>query len=205
MKAAWIPVLLITALCDPGWGQTQPRPRFALTASQVARALSERGVQTEARQVSLLASVVATEPDPALDVLSVETLGKAQSPEHNQIRSRVKLACRETERCLPFYAVVTWPEGTAWVVTIASSFSPVQRNSALGSPVAKDSSNNSEVVMPVGTHAILVMDDHRAHIQLSVISLENGIAGHQIRVASADHKQFYVGEVVSANLLKGSF
>jgi flagella basal body P-ring formation protein FlgA len=59
--------------------------------------------------------------------------------------------------------------------------------------------------MPAGTHATLVIDDQRSHIQLSVISLENGIAGHRIRVASPDHKQFYVGEVVSARLLKGNF
>ncbi len=71
--------------------------------------------------------------------------------------------------------------------------------------MVKDAKLNSEITMPAGTHAILIMDDHRSHIQVAVISLEKGIAGHWIRVASLDHKQFYVGEVVSANLLKGSF
>jgi hypothetical protein len=205
MKATWITVLLVTSLSRPGWGQAQPQPRFPLTASQVARALSERGVQTDGEQVALLASVVATEPNPTLDVLSVETLGNAQSPERSRIRSRVKLACREAEKCLPFYALVNWPEGTAWAVTVASSSSPVQRNPAVSSPAAKNVPANFEVTMPAGTHAILVMDDHRSHIQLSVISLENGLVGHRIRVASPDHKQFYLGEVVSPSLLKGSF
>jgi hypothetical protein len=191
----------MTAQCGRGWGQSQPQAHFALTTSQVARALSERGVQTEGKQVSLLAGVVATEPDPTLDVLSVETLGSPHSPEHSQIRSRVKLACRMTEKCLPFYVIVTWPEGTAWAATIASSSSPVLRNA----PVAGNGPLNSEITMPAGTHATLVIDDQRSHIQLSVISLENGIAGHRIRVASPDHKQFYVGEVVSARLLKGNF
>jgi len=50
-----------------------------------------------------------------------------------------------------------------------------------------------------------VMDDGRSHIQVAVISLENGIAGHRIRVASPDHKQIYVAEVVGANLLKRSY
>jgi flagella basal body P-ring formation protein FlgA len=59
--------------------------------------------------------------------------------------------------------------------------------------------------MRAGAHATLVMDDARSHIQVAVISLENGIAGHRIRVASLDHKQVYVAEVVSANLLKRSF
>jgi flagella basal body P-ring formation protein FlgA len=49
------------------------------------------------------------------------------------------------------------------------------------------------------------MDDDRAHIQIAVISLENGLAGHRIRVASPDHKQVYVAEVVNASLLRKSF
>ena len=49
------------------------------------------------------------------------------------------------------------------------------------------------------------MDDARAHVELSVVSLENGAAGHKIRVATPDHKQVYLAEVVSANRLKRSF
>jgi hypothetical protein len=205
MKARWAPFLLLSALCGPGWGQSQTQPHFALTAPQVARALSERGVQTEPQQVSLLAGVVATDPDPTLDVLSVETLGSAQPLGQSQIRSRVKLGCRVAEKCLPFYAIVTWPQGTAWGVTIASSSSLVLKNAVASSPAAANARPNSEVTMPAGTHATLVMDDHRSHIQVAVVSLENGMAGHRIRVASLDHKQFYVGEVVSASLLKGTF
>jgi hypothetical protein len=204
MKATWI-LIVLTALCGRSWGQSQPQARFALTTSQVARALSERGVQTEGKQVSLLASVAATEPDPTLDVLSVETLGSPQSPGHSQIRSRVKLGCRMAEKCLPFYVIVTWPDGTAWAATIASSSSPVLRKPAVSSSPVRNDPLNSDVTMPAGTHATLVMDDQRSHIQLSVISLEKGVAGHRIHVASPDHKQFYVGEVVSASLLKGSF
>ena len=44
-----------------------------------------------------------------------------------------------------------------------------------------------------------------SHIQVAVISLENGVAGKWIRVASPDRKQVYVGEVVSANELRGNF
>lgn len=205
MKARWIPLLLMTALGGTAWGQSHPQPRFALSASQVARALSERGVQTEDKQVSLLAGVVATEPDPTLDVLSVETLGNAEPPGHARIRSRVKLACRKQAECLPFYAVVTWPEGTAWGVTIASSSSPVLKSAVVGSSATRNIPPSSDVTMPVGTHATLILDDQRSHIQVSVVSLENGIAGHRIRVATPDHKQFYMGEVVSPNLLKGSF
>jgi hypothetical protein len=204
MKPRWIPLLLMTTVGGTGWGQSQPQPRFVLSATQVARALSERGVQTEDKQVSLLAGVVATDPDPTLEVLSIETLSNAQPPGHAQIRSRVKLTCRKTAECLPFYAIVTWPQGTAWASTITSSSSPILK-SPMGSSTSRDIPLASDVTMPAGTHAMLVLDDRRSHIQVSVVSLENGIAGHKIRVATPDHKQFYVGEVISANLLKGSF
>jgi flagella basal body P-ring formation protein FlgA len=64
---------------------------------------------------------------------------------------------------------------------------------------------NVAITMRAGARATLVMDDDRAHIQIAVISLENGIAGHWIRVASPDHKQVYVAEVVNASLLRKSF
>jgi flagella basal body P-ring formation protein FlgA len=51
----------------------------------------------------------------------------------------------------------------------------------------------------------MLMDDDRSHIQIAVISLENGVAGHSIRVTSPDHKQVYVAEVVNASLLRKSY
>jgi flagella basal body P-ring formation protein FlgA len=65
--------------------------------------------------------------------------------------------------------------------------------------------SNTAIIMRTGAHATLVMDDARSHIQVTVISLENGIAGHRIHVASPDHKQVYVADVVSANLVRRSF
>jgi len=49
------------------------------------------------------------------------------------------------------------------------------------------------------------LDDHRSRIRVSVVSLEKGAAGSRIRVASPDHKQVYVAEVVSSSQLKASF
>jgi hypothetical protein len=180
-----------------GWGQSQLQGRFALTAGQVARALSESGIQTTEAQVSLLTRVVATESSPALDVLSVDSLAKQPKAEHSPVRSRVKLACRLPGKCLPFYAIVSWSEPTASPAAAASSTAPLVSNVIFNA--------NAGITMRAGTHATLVMDDNRSHIQVAVISLENGMAGHRIRVSSPDHKQVYFGEVVSASLLKGSF
>ena len=181
----------------PGWGQTQPQGRFALTVRQVAPMLTAQGIQIGDEQISLPANVVATEPSPLLDVLSVGALGDQQPDDRLVGRSWVKLACHQPGTCLPFYVIVTLPEsavresaGSPNVVTDAMS-------ARLKAKVA--------ITMPVGAHATLVMDDNRSHIQVSVISLENGVVGHRIRVASEDRKQTYVAEVVSASLLKRSF
>jgi hypothetical protein len=182
--------LLVAAMGTAGWGQSLLQDRFALTAGQVARALCAGGMQTTAEQVSMLTTVVATEPDPSLDILSVEPPVKGRP-------AQVRLACHMPGKCLPFYAMVTWSEPTAGHAATSSSVLPVSRN-IMFNP-------NREITMRAGTHATLVMDDDRSHIQLAVISLENGMAGHRIRVSSPDHKQVYFGEVVSASLLKGSF
>jgi hypothetical protein len=192
MKARWIPFLLMAAMGVPARGQPQSQDRFALTASQVALAISLSGRQTTPEHVSLLTRVVATEPAPVLDVLSIETLGKGLSTESSGVRLRVKLACRIPGKCLPFYVTVSSVPSPAGPTNIVSN-GPAFSNA------------NSEVTMKAGAHATLLMDDERSHIQIAVISLENGMVGHRIHVASPDHKQTYVGEVLNARLLRGSF
>lgn len=196
MRATWLSLLLVAATGMPGWGQSQLQERFALSTGQVARALSNKGMQTTDQQVSLVTRVVATEPDPALDILSVHPAGRGQLAQHSPARSWVKLACHLPGRCLPFYAIVSGSQPAARPAN-TSGVSSLTGN-ALFSP-------NSEITMRAGTHATLVMDDDRAHIQVAVISLESGMAGHRIRVSTPDHKQFYFGEVVNARLLRGSF
>jgi hypothetical protein len=107
------------------------------------------------------------------------------------------MGCHLPGKCLPFYAIVSSLEPPFGVAANASHASAGINNSV--------SKANMDITMRAGTHATLVMDDNRSHIQVAVISLENGIAGHRIHVASPDHKQVYVGEVVNANLLRGSF
>lgn len=192
MTARWTAVLWVLAMSLPGWGQSQDR--FALTEGQIARTLTGKGMQVADEQVSLPAKVVATEPFPLLDILSIEPLSGQRPMEHSEARSWVKLACHLPGTCLPFYAVVSWPEGTMGHATGAAALA--------GNAVLKP---NAGIAMHAGAHATLVMDDLRSHIQISVISLESGGVGRMIRVASPDHKHVYTAEVVSASLLKGSF
>lgn len=193
MTAKWIGMLSIAAMSFTGWSQSQLQDRFAITADQVARAVSTGGIGVAGAQVSLLANVVATEPNPLLDVVAVEPLGDRWSERYSGTHSWVKLACHTPDECLPFYAIVSWRREQAGRAPDKSSAPPA----ALKPNVA--------ITMRAGAHATLVMDDDRAHIQIAVISLENGLAGHRIRVASPDHKQVYVAEVINASLLRKSF
>jgi len=192
MTATWLPFLLMAAMGGAPPGPSQPQNHFPLTAAQVALAVSASGMPAGAERVSLLTRVVATEPEPVLDVLSVETLGKGPGDQAS-VRWRVKLACHVAGKCLPFYAIVSSPLSTP------GAANPV---AALTSTAW---SGHSQITMKAGTHATLMIDDQRTHIQVAVVSLENGIVGHRIHVASLDHKQTYVAEVVNDRLLRGSF
>jgi hypothetical protein len=193
MTARWITFLLMAAMGVAVQAQSQSQDRFALTTAQVALAVSASGVPTAAEHVSLLTRVVGTEPEPALDVLSVETLGKGPLAGHSDDRFRVKLACHVARECLPFYAIISSTPSTAGPANTLSTTGRAMWN------------ERSEITMKAGTHATLMLDDQRSHIQVAVVSLENGIVGHRIHVASPDRKQTYVGEVVNARLLRGSF
>jgi len=199
MKSRWIPALLIVAVGVPGWvqSQCQAQGRYPLTAHLVAQALASHGIQTADEQISLLANVVASEPAPVLEILSIDPLGGRLSSNHRQSGSLVKLGCREAGVCLPFYSIVSKLETQELITPIASRL-----NSDPGALARK---TNSGIVIRVGAHATLVMDDARAHVEVAVVSLENGAAGHKIRVATPDHKQTYLAEVISANLLRRSF
>ena len=192
MTAGWIPLVLLTAIGGAQPALSQLRDHFAVSADQVALAVSAGGMPISADHVSLLTHVVATEPEPALDVLSVETLGGG-SPDPSGVRFRVKLACHVAGKCLPFYAIVNSP------------LLPTGRSKSLPSPSGTVWTTRNEITMKAGTHAMLLLDDQRSQIQVAVVSLENGVAGHRIHVASLDHKQTYIAEVVNEHLLKGTF
>ena len=193
MTSKWIAVLSIAAMSLTGWSQSQLQDHFALTADQVAQSVSKGGIEVAGDQVFLLANVVAKVPYPALDVLSVEPLGDKWFGGRSGTHSWVKLGCHLPGECLPFYAVVSWPQEPAGRAT----------HQSIASPAALKP--KKVITMRAGTHATMLMDDDRSHIQIAVISLENGIAGHSIRVTSPDHKQVYVAEVVNASLLRKSY
>jgi hypothetical protein len=195
MGVRGIQVLLMAAMSIAGSALAHAQERFVLTTDQVAHTLTEAGMNTHPAQVALPARVVAAVPAPALDILSIQPMRKASSAQPSPGRSVVRLACHQPGECLPFFVLVSGLEP------------PTASTGSTRSPIVATTGriSRSEFTMPAGTRATLVMDDDRSQIKVAVVSLENGMAGHWIRVASPDHKQIYFGEVVNASLLRGSF
>ena len=156
---------------------------------QIAAALSSGSMAVSPFQVMLPSAVTARSSDPALDVLSIETMDGA--------RSKVKMRCRKNGACLPFYAIVSWrsPEiseraAQQWLGLRPSALNP---QPPVGEPW----------LVRAGDAATLVLESAHVRIQLPVICLANGGAGKSIRVTTTDHKKIYRAEVVAAGLLKG--
>jgi hypothetical protein len=191
MSTRRVAALLVTAISLPGWGYSQSllREHFEITVQHVAQTLSNSGIQIADLRVSLLAKVVAAEANPELDVLSIEPLGLRRSKNDAASSYMVKLGCHAVGMCLPFYAIASLNQGTAGSQTSA--------------PIATLAAANT--FSKPNTHATLVMYDGDAQIEVAVVSLENGVAGRMIHVASPDHKQIYLAEVVSPTLLTRSF
>jgi hypothetical protein len=198
MTVKWLAALI--AICVTAAAPAQFRPRAWFTpgadhmAEAVVKALLQRGVKIDAGQVSLLSNITATAPNPTFDVRSIATLDNRSSGQAGG-RSAVKLVCHEPSACLPFYAIVLWTAPAAEYVAGASpsTSSDVQKNSVVPN------------VMHAGVNATMLMEDDRASIQMSVVSLESGPAGRTIRVQSPDRKRTYLAEIVSANTVKGTF
>lgn len=106
MKPRWAPILLMAAAGVPSRAQSSLPDHFILTSVRVARAISVAGTPVSAQQVSLPARVVATVPDPELDVVSIES-------------SRVRLVCHQPSQCLPFYALLSSARTTSQHLTAA--------------------------------------------------------------------------------------
>jgi hypothetical protein len=160
--------------------------RDAITAAQIAAAISEAGMKVSARQVTLLTDVVSTGSAPILKVQSMEPWSNHQI--------KVRLSCARREECLPFFVAIR--DNDQNLLQLVSE-------DARGSSTARSRPDPNSLVVRSGTPATLLIDGERIHINLSVICLENGVPGQTIRATSMDHKQTYSAVVVDGTLLRG--
>jgi Chaperone for flagella basal body P-ring formation len=189
-KRSFIPALILTAAAAlPACAATG---RTAITTEQIATALNNSGMRITAGQVVLLADVVASTSAPELRVESMERQGDG--------RMEVRLDCASTQQCLPFFVAINLGKlGKDDAVTqpfVAPPNSPVRG-------VVPARPNPSAYVVHAGSPAVLMLEGDHVHIRVSVICLENGVAGQTIQVVSKDHQKTYAAQVADGTVLKG--
>jgi len=193
-------LLVFVAMSMPAWSQTTVQQHFVMKAAYVARAVvqafSNEGVEVAIGQVSLLTNAIAIDPSPSLDVVSIDPFGNPSLEPGSDTSSKVKIVCHVRGTCVPFYVLVRFPADATKGFRLPASATSERQALA---------TNPAFSTMHLGDRATLVLNDDRAQIRISVVSLENGSAGQTIRVASVDRRHVYHAEVVNGALLKGRF
>ncbi len=89
-KSVLLPAVLLAAvLCAPASAESQ---RIAIATSQIADAMTQAGFATLPDQVTLLANVVATTPNP---ILKVDSVDRSES-----VRMKARLSCKDARSML---------------------------------------------------------------------------------------------------------
>ena len=169
-------------------------PRFSVTSEQVVAAMQGQAWPIEGVRVTLPIAITAAVADPKLGIETVSRL--------NQHEARLRMVCRVSSACLPFFATAAWPESAAFVAP------PSDRNAGSGErktpALAADTHENSAGRLRAGASVTLLLEGERVHIQMQVVSLQGGATGDKVRVATRDRKQTYVAEIINPILLRGS-
>jgi hypothetical protein len=159
--------------------------RYAVTAQQVAAAVSNQAVQVSPDQVTLLSGVVANVAAPELRVKSIDRAGDQ--------RAVARMECADSEQCLPFIVALHLGHG--------ESVDPASPSSQRSAPVSQP--RPAAFAVRAGSPATLLLDGPHVHINLNVICLENGAPGQIIHVTDRDRRQVYTAQVVQDGILEG--
>jgi hypothetical protein len=174
------------------WPAMAASARYAISTDQVVTAVGKMGVRIDASQVTLLADVVATSPNSALQVRSVERL--------TSDRFITRLECAKSEDCLPFMASVLVDRNGATQLAAASSRLSILKGS---SPESSSQPGTRQTLVRGGSRAVLQLDGAHIHIRIPVICLQSGSEGQTVRATGPGHRQIYAAKVVGDGLLQG--
>ena len=157
-----------------------------VTVDEVEAAIQETGVDVSPVQVVMLSTVVAKSNVPSLKVQSV-----GPRSAHQDI---VRLTCSTSDECLPFYVAVNHLDDT--VEAKSTPAAGLQSNSISSKPM------QAPIAIKSGSHARLLIDSGRIHIQISVTTLTAGAVGDIVKAQNADHKTYWA-KVVDGETLRG--
>lgn len=174
------------------WPAMAASEHYPIGTEQIAATVARMGVQIAPSQVTLLTEVVASTPNPALQVQFLQRYGAD--------RFMVRLECESKEDCLPFIASVHVGEGEATQLAAVSS-----RMSLLKEPFSSSVSGSrpESIVIRSGSSATLLLDGGHVHIRIPVTCLENGSTGQTIRATDKDRRRVYKAQVVANGVLQG--
>ena len=173
---------MLAVTSKAGWTQS---PVDMINPQQVVAALMGRNILVSPEQVILPSRVPARTSSPSLDVVSASRT--------DLDNTKVRLRCRDSRDCLPFYAVIRGRNLENGFESLAKSAPQM----AVPSPVREP------WLVRSGERAILVLEGGHLRIEMPVICLSNGSAGKSIRVTTTNRKQVYQGQVAGIGLLKG--
>ena len=176
--------ILLAALCAaPALAASARTGYYPITTEQIAALAAGEGLQVTPAEISLLSSVVATVPQPALKLRSVKP-----APNYLLI---ARVECADSSQCLPFMVALRLSSGVAPPAP-APEMKPVSR-----------SSPPAPILVRSGSTATLLLDGPHVHISIAVVCLENGTLGQTVRASNPDRSQYYTVQVVGSQLLRG--
>ena len=157
-------------------------------ADAVTAALAARGLSVAPSQVEFLASVRSIRPNPALEIEHLQAAG--------QRSLLVRVRCRETADCLPFFVVVHLSDRQ----DVEAMLERMPATARLQPAASRPSRPNW--MLRQGETAMFVLENKDLRASAPVICLQNGRQGDSIRVSSLDHKRIMIGEIVGPGLLR---
>ena len=189
--ATWL-LLALAAVLPAAAVAQQPLIHYPIPPALVASTLTERVSPDRIQLPSGLSSTVA---DPILHLLTADL-----RPDGNL---SLRLACRTSAECLPFFANLATADRTE-ALTLLSSL----RNSPPISPkapvtAAPTAPDTHAARVSVGSHVRLQLSDLQMHIQIEGIAIDTAEAGHEVRIASLDRRYTWRGIVIDATTVKG--
>ncbi|QMV17509.1 hypothetical protein GOB94_01390 [Granulicella sp. 5B5] len=183
------------------FGQLRIREQFPVAQIAVERAIAHslfhQEVVIAGVQVKFFSEAVASKPVVHLEVQTVMPWKTTAGLSSKRRQLVVRMACKVSGTCLPFYVLVDLP--TEMAIADVPSISRVKVVPEL------EQQKKPIVVLQRGARATLVLNDGVSLIQIPVVSLQDGAAGETVRVASLNRKHVYEGITISASMLKGEF
>ena len=164
-----------------------PPIRYTIPNTVIAAALSAEGLDASADHLHLAAPLTAATASPRLRIASAE----ARPDGTLQLR----LLCRSSVECLPFFVTITSAPDSAGLLGKLALRQASSR--------AATSSLEHPSGIAVGAHITLLLTDPQMHLRFPALAIDAGTPGTEIRVSSLDRKQTWRATVVDATTVQG--